>query len=223
MLQRTGPAAYLDFGRLGGIWSSSPLGRHARDALAGANANSDYTRRLGLVPNSYGATIAGAIEKATGRKPTLKTVANALDALRASLWDSASASFRAAHDARTWVYENDPADRLLEVEEDRYAIFLFERERNKRRGIRRPRKRINTRVKHQLKASKGKRGKRASRQPTRRSVRTRMRKKDAAFYWNFGDEYVQALDEVSAMTSGRIHALYAFRKGRAKRGLMCLV
>ena len=121
VLQRTGPGAYFDFGRLGGIWSSSPVGRHARGALAAANAKSDYTRRLGLVSDSYGATLAAAMQKASGVKPTLKAVATALDSLRASAWCSASASFRAAHGARTWMYDNDPANRLLAVEEDRYA------------------------------------------------------------------------------------------------------
>jgi hypothetical protein len=174
-----------------------PFGRHARAALHKVGKLSTYTRRLGVVPESYGCVLADAMYKATGNKPSLKAVSAALESVRTSMWDAACASFRAAHAARVWVYDNDPEDRLNMAEDDRRAQKIFERRRDKARGIQRGRRLRGGRKNGTATASTPRRAE----VPRRRSLRGRVQKKDdSAYCWNYSDDYVQALDEVDMDT-----------------------
>ena len=171
------------------------------------------------------------MEKANGERPSLKVVSSAMQSLRAAMWGSACAAFRAAHAARVWVYGSDPEEAVLSTEDDRLAQWLFERGRRKMPSVKK-RKHATTpapaRQQRRWKPTSRKRartnGPASPSPPARRSSRGRVpRKASDAFFWNFKDEYVQALDELTAPTSGRIHTRNARRKRAAKRGIFALV
>ena len=161
------------------------LNRHARAAVAALSSSADDTRRLGVIPTSYGCVLANLIEGLTGSRPTLKTADVMLCLLRTTLWDAACSSFRAARSGRTWVYANDPEDLLFQTEDARMAQTIFERDRNARR----------------TKPAED------APQAMRRSARGRVAIKFSPdFHWNHGDEYVMALDEHQSGTRAKRHA-----------------
>jgi hypothetical protein len=160
------------------------------------------------------------LRKATGERPSLKSISAALESVRVSTWEAACASFRAAHAARTWVYDNDPEDKVHLTEDDRRAQRVFEWKRDRARGVKRGKRSVRRRKERKVTETTP----RKAQVPSRRSSRVRVpRKTDSAYHWNFGDEYVEALDEVSAPTSGAVHARNAERRIRARRLLAALV
>jgi hypothetical protein len=230
---------YLDVGRTGGVRPAMAafLKPQARRAMASLNQLSDYTRRLGVIPAGYGMVVQDVLRKATGEDPPLKAVSAALSRLRSAAWDSACMTFRAAHASRIWLYNNDPDDRVLQVEEDVYAQRMFEHRRERASGRARKgarptgaRHSINLRNSRQrrLEAPRGQAvassHTTASRPPpVRRSQRVRRPRPPDGFFWNFNDDYVEALDEISARGSAQAVAQAADRRGRARRPLMALI
>jgi hypothetical protein len=125
--------------------------------------------------------------------------------LRAEQWDSALTAFRAAHQARVWIYTSDPENELQHAEESRKALWLFQ----KARAGRRPKR---------ADSAEGE----APEPVARRSKRGRVPKKvSREFYWNWSDQY--ALDEVTAPTSGVIHTRIADRMKREIHAVCKLV
>ena len=162
--------------------------RLVKRAIKHTNDCSEYSRRLGVLDPSYGNVLDAVVTKATGSRPSLKETENSLTALRASLWDAAVSSFKAAHQARKWVYSNDPNGGLARAENDRRAQWLFE---------------LQQKARKESSKSSGKKTKKPTR---RRSTRTLSRSHfQSDFWWNPQDQYVLALDEVNAPTSGNIH------------------
>jgi hypothetical protein len=191
---------YLEVGRVGGVWQAHGETLH-RDALRGLlrlNDCSEYTRRLGVIPTDYSFTLTVALARVTGSRPSFAQVDDAMSKLRAEQWDSALAAFRAAHQARVWIYTSDPENELQHAEESRKALWLFQKARADRR-----RKSVGS--------AQGE----APKPLARRSRRGRVPKKvSREFYWNWSDQYVQALDEITAPTSGVIHTRIADRMKR---------
>ena len=164
--------------------------------------------------------ISYAIRKVLGYRPSLESVEQAMGTLRARVWDGARASFEAARAARVWSYTAGPDNGILQqTEADRTAQMLFERSRGK--GSRKRSGRAaglysggrNTKKK---KKSKHQQSETASGQSggLRRSARSRKRRSDPEFFWNFKDTYVLALDEISAPTM--THCLIADRMKKRK-------
>jgi hypothetical protein len=239
-----GWAQYFDAGDLSGVGSDFMLSLFSGAELRYVCQLSKYTRRLGVLPDNYGSVLSEAIEKATGQRPSLRRVSSALDSLRASLWNSASAAFRTARAARAWVYDNDPKDTVDNAESDCLAQRLFERKRDAPRianGPKQPLPEIHYRyrrrkVQSQIDSDKAQSSTRAvatsqeqnapkqTETRVRRSTRGRIPKRlSGVYWWNLADTYVQALDEMNAPTSGRIHARNAERKRRARRALRALI
>ena len=106
-------------------------GREALRAMVQVNNVSAYARRLGVVPPSYHAVVAEAMRLATGYRPTLRAVGEAVERIRIVQWNNAKASFAAAHAARVWAYRMDPEQTVMESERVRLAWRRFERARRK--------------------------------------------------------------------------------------------
>jgi hypothetical protein len=180
------------------------LDKYARVGVGALSTISAYTRRLGVIPDSYGSVLGSAVERLTGSKPSLKARDAMLCSLRAALWDAASASFRAARDARSWVYTNDPEDLLFKAEDDRCAQAIFERARSAKMSA----DTASSQREH----------------ATRRSRRGRVpRALSTDFHWNLADEYVLALDDRPKRGSASIFARNAGRRRRLRMRLTALI
>ena len=212
--------SFFDIGRATGVPSRMAyLSKDARGAARGLNDTSVYARRLGVVCGQYSNVLRDVMSRpeVTGKPASFAAVDAALLVLRTAMWDSARAAFRAARQARVWMYENDPCNQILQGEEDRVAQRLFELRRNRARGIYPRRQRV----------SKGA-FRRRSNQPrcapvVRRSSRQRRRPMSTDFHYNWGSDYVMALDEIDAPTNSGMHPEIADRMKRARRHLSALV
>jgi hypothetical protein len=196
------------------VYASPPRVMCVKDAFDKHFRVDPYGRQVGLVAPAYSAVISYAMQQALGYRPTLRAVDAAMTVIRGRVWDGPRASFEAARAARRWAYTANPDSRLSQTEEDRSAQLIFERGRKRKR---RSSKRTVDAKKHRMldgAVANGRTG-----QPPRRSSRCRKRKADPAFFWNFKDSYVLALDEVSAPTM--IHCLIADRMKRRRLAPLC--
>ena len=166
--------------------------RLARRAIKHTNNCTEYGRRLGVLDPSYANVLDAVVTRATGSRPSLKVTEDSLTALRTSLWDAAMSSFKAARQARKWVYSNDPNGGLARAEADRKAQWLFELQR---KAEKEPSK-VSGKKPKKLRTSG------TQRRSTRAVSRSHFQ---SDFWWNPQDQYVLDLDEVNAPTSGNIH------------------
>ena len=203
------------------VYSTSPPDARIREAFEWHFGIGAYARSLGVIAPGYNTVISYAIRKVLGYRPSLETVELAMGTLRARVWDGARASFEAARAARVWSYTAGPDNGILQqTEADRTAQMLFER--NQRKGKRKRSGRAaglysgGTNTETTKKKRKKQNSQTASGQSggLRRSARSRKRRSDPVFFWNFKDTYVLALDEISAPTM--THCLIADRMKKRK-------
>ena len=130
--------------------------------------------------------------------------------VRGTLWGSAFLTLKAAYGARQWAYYSDPLDAVSIAENDREALRLFQRDRDRARGRLAKRGRRRNGNKRARPVPQVKAG-------TRRSERPRKRPRhilSSEFAWNYGDEYVMDLDERSWKTKADIDTENAHIKSR---------
>ena len=181
----------------------------AKRAQADLMKLDSYVRRIGVLPDSYRFLLGDVMHHLTSVRPTLKQMEEAIETVRSHLWTNAYRSFNIARASRDWVRSSDPLQLLQRSDEDRLAQLLFERDQETKRDS-----------DAFAQKARGRKRKRS------RSARPRKRRLDPEFYWNFGDTYVQALDERpgrSFLTSGNIHTLHSRqRRSLRKRPLSAL-
>jgi hypothetical protein len=198
------------------VYSTSPPDARVREAFESHFGIGAYARSLGVIAPEYSTVISYTIQKVLGYRPNLDAVEQAMGTLRARVWDGARASFEAA---RVWSYTAGPDNGILQqTEADRTAQMLFERSR--RKGSRKRSGRAAGLDSGGRNTSKKKKKNKSSTTASgqsgglRRSARSRKRKSDPVFFWNFQDTYVLALDEISAPTM--THCLIADRMKKRK-------
>ena len=149
---------------------------------------SAYTKRLGVLPESFKYVISFIYGKWRGERMSFEARDRLLSDTRLRHWDTAVMCFRGANAIRKWIYDGDPSGRLAEVGFLRSVQSAFER---RRRGRRRKAKGATPRKKKETPPA------------VRRSSRPRKRRKGSPdFHWGWmgegiGDEDLRVARRVT--------------------------
>lgn len=165
--------------------SSPPL---VAEALLDLQGISGYTKRLGVLPDSFVHILSHAQSIADpDSSPSLASLASLMRSVRQDLWDAAVLCIRAAHSARTWFLRDVVAGTVAAAEEALSAQRRYER---RRAGP--PTKRARLGIRSPC----------LSDPPVRASTRHRSRPKLPGFSVAWMGEYVEAPEEWSCHLRG---------------------
>ena len=102
----------------------------AAEALADLQGVSGYTKRLGVIPDSFVHIFSHVMSIAAPHSPpSLQFLGSLLRSLRQDLWDAALLCIRSAHSARSWLLRNVVAGTVVAAEEALLAQRRYERRR----------------------------------------------------------------------------------------------
>ena len=111
------------------------------EALHELSAVSSYTKRLGVIPESFVHILNHALRSAAPQSPppSLQYLSSLMPIVRVKLWESSLLCIRAAHSARCWFIRSVVARDVVGAEEALSAQRRYERRRagppSKRRRV----------------------------------------------------------------------------------------
>lgn len=148
------------------------------EALRDLSGVSAYTKRLGVLPDSFIHILSHAARD-TVSPPSLHSLSSMLSGIRLKLWEASLLCVRAAHSARCWMLRSVVGD-LVAAEE---ALFAQRRYERRRAGPPSKRRRVSP----------------PCLAPVRVSTRARTRPKLPGFSVAWMGEYVEAPEECSRL------------------------
>lgn len=126
----SGASAWLRTALLGDSPGPSPFqSRPVLRALGELEGLPAFARRAGVIPDSFADVLEAAHRSSTGQSLSLARRGILLSKLRAGFWDATVRACRGAHLARAWLFEADPASRVLRMQEQYRAMAEFQRSR----------------------------------------------------------------------------------------------